>query len=65
MVKNDILKNVSIYIKFQSLLKLLEVTVGSRFNLENHIISIWELASFQFNVLFTSLFAWMKKKLYS
>ena len=40
MVKNDILKNVTIYIKFQSLVKLLEVTIGSRFNLENHIISI-------------------------
>lgn len=40
MVKNDILKNVSIYIKFQSLVKLLEVTIVSRFNLENHIISI-------------------------
>ena len=40
MVKNDILKNVSIYIKFQSLVKLLEVIIVSRFNLENHIISI-------------------------
>lgn len=40
MVKNDILKNVSIYIKLQSLVKLLKVTIGSRFNLKNHIISI-------------------------
>ena len=45
MVKNYILKNVSISIKPQSLVKLLDVTTGSRLNFESHIISICELAA--------------------
>ena len=52
MVKNDILKNASISIKPQSLVKLLEVTTGSSFSFKNYIISICELTSCQFNALF-------------